>query len=316
MIEEKLKQANEKLKLGEFENAYGLFGDIIRNHGNIASAYWGMLLAKNKVKNDEELANIEFLTIAKSMEYKSACSCAKGEQKKYYRNFIEKSRNGYDLNLYQNNYNQGFNNIYNAFENLNVNAPIGNESKMAIYGYHLNLEKIKNSVKKNFELEKRCAKFIEAKNEREILMLILKLVVGIIYIGLILFLPEEAIIIKVILIFGFILFCIKFTYEYNLYLKYKEKLKSGQNGEGLKTVLDSYKTELRSTLRQIADESRNEIETYNKNFKTYVLDCDVIQYASEEYIYQRVFSNDSIKRKVEYDFNAIYEEVARYLSVY
>ena len=93
-----LNNANQKLRMGNFDDAEELFLDIIRQHPDNVDAYWGLVLAQYGIVYERDYDgkaipscyNTSYKSLYDNDYFKKACELADGDKKQYFLDQAEK----------------------------------------------------------------------------------------------------------------------------------------------------------------------------------------------------------------------------------
>jgi len=293
--------ASQKLQAGDFDEAANSFRNALSNDITMHEAYWGLLLANNKAKNDEEFSKTPIEKLGEVMEFKNACGYAKEDKKAYYESFVKKCNKSYKLKVYQDKYNNDISYLYNQYANLSEETNISSSSKVTVTAFYNDFHKIDALVNEYYDADTSCKSLTKEEIKGDIIGSIISFILATVAILIdkgVFFKPGMFIgCIACIGYFAFIIIgiglLVKFVYD-NFKFKSNAKKYEQANQNYLQQKQIIYKR-----YNDIASDSQREIAKYNDNF---VKNCeyqDEIKYVDVNYISSQVFSNETIEKIVD-----------------
>jgi len=151
-IDEKLyvsiKYAERKLQEEQYGEAYSIFREVVEQDETIAVAHWGMLLATNKKKNDNELSSTPIAELDAYEAYKKAYEYADDNRKNYYEDILQKCKKMYEVSQYPKKHKKDIDDIIFKYRYFNSDTHVSDSSKKYIKEYYEECDRLKMIIKR------------------------------------------------------------------------------------------------------------------------------------------------------------------------
>jgi len=300
--------ASQKLRAGQFGEAANSFKNALGNDITMAEAYWGLLLANNKAKNEEEFAKVPIEKLNEVMEYQNAYNYAKDDKKKHYESFIAKCNKSYKIKVYQNEYDNHVKELYDEYCNFSTETNISSSSKVTMAAFFTEYNNIDKNTEECFKADLKCRKLTKERIRKEAIVGFGNLLVGI----LCLLMCNGTIKVEGFWVCAVVVLMIPtLLYGSVLVLKIipnilRFKVNTARQ-EKAQQNLAQQKQAIYQRFYDVAKDSEKETGLYNEKFKQTCEYGDEITYAETNIISSNLFKDDVIEELINDRYRQVYD---------